>query len=419
MYSYPHKTAYRNLNNVCFSDYSHTLSGTGHSLYLHIPFCASKCGYCNLFSVTGADDEFMEKYSEAVIRQIKQYSELMPSDSVFDDITVGGGTPLLMKEKYLKKIFDNIYRYFNIKKDCEIITETAPGQTDKNSIVFLKNLGVTRVSMGIQSFDDNELKWLRRNHSSASAQRAAELLKKAEFKCLNFDFIYGIPFQTEESLYTSLEKALCFSPDEFFLYLLYIKHCVKLMEEKNVPDPEHVFRLYESGKKLLTDRGFYQNSMRRFSKAENTNFTECGMKSSLALGCGGRSYLGNLHVCNPYRITRCSAFEELERFIMREDYTKFKHGIVLNDDELRRRYTIKHAFIRPGISLKAYTEIFGTEFFKDFPILSEWISKGYFTEKDGLLTITETGTGLSDMLGPELISEDIKRKMAEWEQENG
>lgn len=419
MYSYPHKTAYRNLENVSLNNYAHTLSGAGHSLYLHIPFCVSKCGYCNLFSVTGADDEFMEKYAEAVIRQIKQYSELLPSDNVFDDITVGGGTPLLMKEKYLENIFENIFRYFNIKKDCEIITETAPGQTDKKRIDFLKNLGVTRVSMGIQSFDDRELKWLRREHSSEIALRAAEVLNKAELKCLNFDFIYGIPFQTEESFLNSLEKALSFSPDEIFMYPLYIKHGVKLMAEKTVPDPEHTFRLYESGRKFLTDRGFYQNSMRRFSKTENTSFSECGMKSSLALGCGGRSYLGNLHVCTPYRITRCSAYEELERFIRCDDHTQFKHGIILDDDELRRRYAVKHAFIRPGISKKVYSENFGTEFFRDFPVFLKWISEGYFTENDDMITVTETGMGLSDMLGPELISENIKRKMAEWERENG
>ena len=90
MYSYPHKTAYRKLENISFRDYVHTLSGTGHSLYLHIPFCESKCGYCNLFSVTGLTDDFFEKYTSAVIRQIKQFGEIIPADTVFEDITVGG-----------------------------------------------------------------------------------------------------------------------------------------------------------------------------------------------------------------------------------------------------------------------------------------------------------------------------------------
>ena len=419
MYSYPHKTAYRKLENISFRDYVHTLSGAGHSLYLHIPFCESKCGYCNLFSVTGLTDDFFEKYTSAVIRQIKQFGEIIPADTVFEDITVGGGTPLLMNEHFLGQIFENIFRYLPVREGGSLIIETAPEQTTEEKVRFLKSLGVTRVSMGIQSFDDSELKWLRRYHSSESALRAASVLNNSGFKCLNFDFIYGLPSQTEKSLISSLRKALEFSPDEIFLYPLYIKHGVKLMSEKNVPDPEHTFRLYECGRRFLNDNGFFQSSMRRFTKEKNTSFSECGMKSSISLGCGGRSYLGNLHACTPYRTDRCSAVTELESFISTEDYMKINHGIILDDDELRRRYAIRHAFILPGISTEVYRERFKRKFTDDFPVFKKWIQEGYFSEKDGMITLTETGMGLSDMLGPELISEKIKNRMLEWEIKNG
>lgn len=417
MYSYPHKTAYRPLENVDLAGYADRLAGAGQSLYLHIPFCESKCGYCNLFSVTGMQEDFFEQYAEAVIRQIHQYSKILPKDAQFEDLTIGGGTPLLFPEHLLKKIFACIFEELPMKKDCEIIIETAPKQTSAEKIRMLKELGVTRVSMGIQSFQDEELKWLRRSHLAQSAREAAALLSAADLKCLNLDFIYGIPFQTKESLTASLEEAITYAPDEIFLYPLYIKHGVKLLEEQNVPDPEHTYRLYQCGVKVLKAHGYIQDSMRRFTRQEQRGFTECGLKSSLALGCGGRSYLGPLHVCTPYKITRCSAVEELRDFIQTKDHTIVKHGIILNEEEQRRRYVIRHAFTRQGISLLAYKKNFGRELFEEFKLFAEWMEKGYFGKEGDRIVLTETGIGLSDLLGPQLISKEIRARMEAWERE--
>ena len=93
MYSYPHKTAYRPLQHVNLGDYMGNLEGEGHSLYLHLPFCESKCGYCNLFSVAGCDQALVEEYLEAVRRQVLQYREVLPGSTVFGDFTIGGALP--------------------------------------------------------------------------------------------------------------------------------------------------------------------------------------------------------------------------------------------------------------------------------------------------------------------------------------
>lgn len=499
MYSYPHKTAYRALENVNLRDYFFNLEGEGHSLYLHLPFCESKCGYCNLFSVTGCNRIQMEDYIAAVLRQIRQYREMMPRSTSFEDLTIGGGTPLLLESGQIARIFEAVKTNLPMSGSCRIIIETAPNQTSKEKVELLKELGVTRVSMGIQSFDNGELRWLGRNHDSERAGKAAELLADTGFECVNFDFIYGLPGQTAESLTGSLGTALSFAPDEIFLYPLYIKHGVRLEREggRELLDSDHTYALYQRGSEYLKGNGYEQISMRRFvkrgsgeaasagglrkstmqdnafcekalqervrrgdtpRKSMSLRFSECGLKSALSLGCGGRSYLGRLHTCTPYRTTRSASLEEIVLFQRTEDFSSVSNGILLSDEELKRRYVIKHLLILPGISRQAYKEAFQADVLEDFPIIKEWIGQGWLEERcadmncgntsqgagnhddvdrDSMsrgdrnyadmdqntdnhdhIGLTTEGLGLSDHIGPQLISEDIKDKMLEWERVN-
>lgn len=447
MYSYPHKTAYRALENVNLKDYFFNLEGEGHSLYLHLPFCESKCGYCNLFSVTGCNQIQMDDYINTVLRQAKQYREMMPQSGLFADFTIGGGTPLLLESEQIARIFEAVGTYMPMGADHKVIIETAPNQTNQEKTKLLKELGVTRVSMGIQSFDNEELRWLGRNHDSERAREAAWLLSNAGFECVNFDFIYGLPGQTEESLIRSLGMALSYAPDEIFLYPLYIKHGVWLEREgrKEQLDSDHVYALYQCGSEYLRENGYLQISMRRFVRKSSESlfwgnelsgkefpgkeflgnmppkFNECGFKSALSLGCGGRSYLGRLHACTPYRTTRRAALKEIERYQRTEDFSFVTNGILLSDDEIKRRYVIKHLLILPGISKQAYKKAFQADLLEAFPIIKDWMEQGWLEEHYGdhdYIGLTSEGLGLSDYIGPQLVSEEIMEKMLEWERKN-
>ena len=350
MYSYPHKTAYRPLTGIHLSEYADRFSGPGHSVYLHIPFCQTKCGYCNLFSVTGAGADEMEMYLDAVERQLGQYRRILePADARFSDFTIGGGTPLLLTAAQLDRVFSMTEAYLDFEETRSIVIETAPNQTDKEKLRLLKDRGVTRVSMGIQSFCGRELETLGRGHSAEKALEALELLLSFGFACVNVDFIYGIPGQQTRSLLESLKKAVSFGPQEIFLYPLYIKHGAGLEKELGagmVLEPENAYSQYQEASSFLRSEGYRQDSMRRFvrcrekclgggasvgrqrgsadgsvfsdrcmggealaarcakSGSGGRTFSECGFGSSLALGCGGRSYVGDLHFCTPYAITR-------------------------------------------------------------------------------------------------------------------
>lgn len=485
MYSYPHKTAYRPLTGIRLADCAGSLSGPGCGLYLHIPFCQTKCGYCNLFSVTGAGTEEMERYLDAVERQLSQYRRILePAGTRFSDFTIGGGTPLLLNAQQLDRVFAMTESYLHFDENRSIVIETAPNQTDREKLQLLKGRGITRVSMGIQSFCDRELETLRRGHSGKKALEALELLLSFGFDCVNADFIYGIPGQTIQSLLESLERAVSLGPQEIFLYPLYVKHGAGLERELRdgmVLDPEKAFEQYREACGFLKSEGFRQDSMRRFvrrksegsrqgsiaqivrgksaasqqasmeqiiqGKSEHLRpFSECGFGTSLALGCGGRSYVGNLHFCTPYAITRQDCLRELYAYENTQDFTAVTHGIVLSREEQKRRYVIRHLLIRPGLDIGRYRERFGTEILKEFPLLSEWIEEGYLVQQSspdevgtncgselrdvccdpaqrkaesGWLVLTDDGLSLSDYLGPQLISREISEKMAEWETAHG
>lgn len=188
----------------------------------------------------------------------------------------------------------------------------------------------------------------------------------------------------------------------------------------------------------MKEHGYVQVSMRRFLKKSpgtwqpDSGLCECGLTGALSLGCGGRSYLGRLHTCTPYQITRREVLEEIAGFGQQEDFLAVSHGIELSEEEMRRRYVIKHVLIHPGISGKAYRRAFGRELMVDFPILGEWLERGWLREENwsgeekavvedagDLLCLTEEGLALSDYIGPMLISEDIREKMQEWERMHG
>lgn len=429
MYSYPHKTAYRPLSGVSLKDYAGRLAGGGHGLYVHIPFCQAKCGYCNLFSVTGQDAEAAGRYLEAVSRQSMQYEELLGTvQAEFSQLAIGGGTPLYLTQQQLEQMFEMITGHFRFSDKREFIIETAPNQTNREKLQILKQQGVTRVSMGIQSFHDAELSALGRQHRAKRAREALDLLKAADFSCVNVDFIYGIPGQTVESLLASLREAVDFGPDEIFVYPLYVKHGAGLERMGVVPDQDQAYRQYEHARYFLQSRGFRQDSMRRFVRTEGKReFQDCGYGTSLSLGCGGRSYLGNLHFCSPYAVTKTECLDRIREFEQTEDFTKITHGIFLSDEEVKRRYVIRHLFIRPGLPLGLYREVFKSHAAEDFPVLKIWMERGFAEKKtqtegrrqEEFLVLTDKGMGLSDYLGPQLISADIRHAMEEWEECHG
>lgn len=415
MYSYPHKTAYRGLEGVSLKEYLPCLESRENSLYVHIPFCQYKCGYCNLFSLAGKEEVFMEQYIDALERHARQLSLVLPEQVQFQDLTLGGGTPLILPERLLNRVFAIVKKYFRFAKEMfPIVVETSPNQTNKEKLEILKEHGVSRVSIGVQSFQEEELKSLHRFHSINTAKEALYTIKEMEFECLNIDLIYGIPGQTMESLEISIKQALEFKPEELFVYPLYIKQDTPLQQEGMVQS-ERTFEMYKFVRGFLEKAGYVSCSMRRFVRKDRIsqkNVSElCGFGNTISLGCGGRSYIGNLHFCMPYAVKQDDCLKIVEEYIRRTDYTQISHGYILSEEEQKRRYVIKHILFDTGIYKLDYHQYFNAEVMRDFPILKEWKKQGYLQEDEVRLRLTANGFALSDYLGPKLISKEVREKM--------
>lgn len=417
MYSYPHKTAYRQIKEISLEQYKPLLLNQKNSLYFHIPFCESKCGYCNLFSVTGHSESFFSEYLDACQRQVEQYGM---QEINFADLVIGGGTPLLLTEKQLERLFVMASKGFNLDSKGAVIIETAPNQTTWDKICILKDNKVSRVSIGVQSFCEDELSSLCRHHSVKQAREAIKLLKQAKFPCLNIDLIYGIKGQNLDSLRKSIDEAVSYEPDEIFIYPLYVKPSTILdIKNETASDDRYVFYCFI--RDYLLEKGFCQTSMRRFTaqrsrEVAEKNTTDCGFENTVSIGCGGRSYIGNLHFCTPYGVKQETCQRILKDYINCEDYTKISYGYLLSDEEIRRRYVIKNILTVRGICLSEYKVRFNSDILCDYELLNDWIQNNYLMIKEDFLCSTKEGLALSDYIGPLLISDEVRQRMEDWQE---
>ncbi|MCI8648858.1 MAG: coproporphyrinogen III oxidase family protein [Anaerotruncus sp.] len=417
MYSYPHKTAYRPVKRALVEQQLVKLAGQEVQLYVHLPFCQTKCGYCNLFSVAGCSEETIEHYLDAIERQVKQIGRLLDLQKVrFCSLVLGGGTPVYLQTGQLARLLGIVERFCGvIPEKVDSVIELSPNQTTPKKLDFLKTQGFQRVSLGVQSFQADELRALGRAHSPESCHAALRQIAQQQFAQFNLDLIYGVPGQSKESLLDSLEQAMRYTPSEVFLYPLYIKPGVPLAGQCAVEE-QLAMQLYKTGRDFLKAQGYFQTSMRRFTRQppEQEPSTGCGFDQMLALGCGGRSYLGALHVCEPYVVQPWACRENLERFLQKEDFLSGLSGCLLNEQEQWRRYVIKNLLYYSGIPLADYKARFGGAPEEQSPLLSELLNRGDAELRGGRLRLTEQGLAYSDVIGPAFISKEVAARTAEF-----
>ncbi len=227
-------------------------------LYIHIPFCAKKCDYCDFYSLNYSKD-IVEKYVEVVCNRLKS------SDKVFDTVYLGGGTPSLIGANNLAKIL-NCVKY---KQNAEISLEVNPKSYKKDFFDEIYKAGFNRVSIGMQSANDSELKILTRNHSFNDVKQTVELARKAGFDNISLDIMLGISLQNINSLKFTLEKALELNPEHLSCYMLKIEEKTPYFtrcDELKLPDDDEVSDMYLYMCKFLKDNGFEHYEISNFAK---------------------------------------------------------------------------------------------------------------------------------------------------------
>lgn len=410
MYSYPHKTAYRTLTpQVSLSPYLERLEGREASLYFHIPFCAHKCGYCNLFSQQCCDAERISLYLHTMRRQAEQLS-VAAQGLKFTSFAVGGGTPLILDEGQLEELFC-LAELFGVHPSRVFTSvETSPEYTQKSVLRQLRARGVERLSMGVQSFNETELKKLKRRPGLGTVVGALENIVEAGFPQFNLDLIYGIEGQTVESFMRSLNTALTYRPNELFIYPLYVRPGTRI----NVRSTDDIgYAIYKSARELLVGQGFVQTSMRRFVRRETTE-TEfsCGDEVMLSCGAGGRSYLGNLHYATPYAVRQQAIADEIDHYIRTTDFMTAANGFLLSTEEMQIRFIIKNLMYHRGVDLAEYEKRFGEK--PDRNLFREFTDRGWIEETGRIVCLTEEGMAYSDYIGQAFISPVVRKLMSEY-----
>ena len=209
-------------------------------IYIHVPFCRSKCQYCDFYSLTTKDDKLMDSYMEATVKHIKEAGALAPNHKV-DTIYFGGGTPSFFGADGMATILAAVRRYFDVANDAEISFEANPDSVSDKLLRRLRAEGFNRVSLGIQCDDDAILQKIGRPHNYAQAVTAVERIRRAGYKNLSVDLMYGLPGQTADGWEQTLRRVLTLNPDHISCYGLKVEERTPLYDYKdacNLPDDD-------------------------------------------------------------------------------------------------------------------------------------------------------------------------------------
>lgn len=415
-YSYPHKTAYRPFAHPRpLEQLWQTENRSALFLYVHVPFCEMRCGFCNLFTQVGANSERVDAYLRQLHAQADRVRDAVGNARVAQ-VAVGGGTPTLLHPQQLEEMFGAIQRLAGPIDRMQLGIETSPHTTTRERLEVLKAHGVDRVSIGVQSFFDAELKAMGRPSTSASARDALDLLRRFNFPVLNIDLIYGASNQSVASFLESVEAALAYAPEELYLYPLYVRPLTGLGRHgRRVEDGRE--RLYEAGRARLLDAGYDQVSLRMFRRAGRTDDAaqpySCQEDGMLGIGCGARSYTRAVHYSDDWAVGSPSVRGIIDEWIGRDPalFSSVHYGVELSEDEQRRRFVIQSVAVREGLPQTQYRALFGSDPIDDVPQLAELLEHGLLERHADSLLPTSRGLAWADAIGPWLYTEHVRSRM--------
>lgn len=352
-------------------------------LYVHVPFCRSKCDYCDFCSIVPNSNSVVEHYTDALILQMEDYSaRLRPY--LIDTVYIGGGTPTSLDEKRLTRIIENIYRNFKIAKKAEFTIEANPATCDLKSLRRLRKLGVNRLSMGLQSVHDNELRALGRIHTFADLRDTYEAARTAGFDNVSLDLMYGIPEQTEKSFAQTLSTVTALEPDHISMYALKIEDGTPFARRKDslvLPDEDTQYSMYMNGVEYLASRGFERYEISNFARgkkysAHNLKYWHC--EEYFGLGAAAHSFLDGERISTTRNIR--DFIDGLE--IVNNDINVIDSKVAVKGKALADDYVMLAMRLSEGVNVADFNAKFGIDFNEKYgAILDDYVDEG-FVEKD-------------------------------------
>ncbi|MFI5833329.1 STM4012 family radical SAM protein [Micromonospora sp. NPDC051300] len=419
LYAYPHKTSYRPLlPRPRLADVWRDEARDALFLYLHVPFCEMRCGFCNLFTRANAPAEQVTAYLRQVRRQAERVAEALGGDAGYARAAFGGGTPTYLTADELTELFAIATDTIGARlPGVPLSVETSPATATPDRLAVLAAHGATRVSIGVQSFLDAEARAAGRPQRRAEVEAALAAIRDARIPVLNLDLIYGIDGQTADTWRQSLDAALAWRPEELFLYPLYVRPLTGLGRRAHARADWDAQRLalYRQAVETLGAAGYRQESMRQFRRADvpapdGPDYC-CQDDGMVGLGCGARSYTTALHYSFDYAVSVTEVRAVLDDYLARpaDDFRYAEFGFHLDGAEQRRRWLLSSLLRAGGVDAGAYRSRFGRPPGEDFPQLGRLVERGWAT--DGGLRLTAAGLARSDAVGPWLTSAEVRHAM--------
>ncbi len=381
-------------------------------LYIHIPFCVRKCHYCDFLSAP-SDEATREQYTEALCREIVSYKE-MAAEYEVSTVFFGGGTPTLLSAGQFERLIEAIRETFFIdRREVEFTVECNPGTLTKELLSCLKRLGVNRLSIGLQSADNEDLKLLGRIHSYEEFLESFRLARAAGFDNINIDLMQALPGQTVQSFGDTLQKVIALQPEHISAYSLIIEENTRFYEwygedSDKLPSEDTERDIYKMTQAVLKDAGYIQYEISNYAKRGYECRHNCGYWTGteyLGLGLGASSYIEEIR------------FEQTDNLAVyltgysagADCVPERKNSHRLSKEERMEEFMFLGLRLCAGISRTEFAERFGTDYETVYGNVTERLLKQGLLQEDGeRLSLTELGCDLSNRVLAEFLfdSED-------------
>ena len=378
-------------------------------LYLHIPFCRSKCPYCDFCSLPRPSEELMEAYTRELSRRIRQaggdYRREANDPVSVDTVYFGGGTPSLLPPHCFEELMEAIRESFCILPDAEITAEANPAALSAETAAAWAGCGVNRVSLGAQSAQEPELKALGRLHRWHDAEETVGLLRAVGIDNINLDFMLGIPHQTSESLADTLTRALALKPSHLSAYTLMLEEGTPfyrrgrvglgLPADEDIADEEAI-SLWEQACVLLREAGYEHYEISNFAREglrsrHNLHTWQC--HDYLGLGVAAHSCMDGV---------RFGQSRDMDGFLAGKDITEFTE--MLTSEDRMAEFIMLGLRLSDGIDEAEFFSRFGVDFWHTYgSFCIPFIEKGLMLRSEGRVRLTEGGFPVSNSILAELI----------------
>ena len=360
-------------------------------LYIHLPWCEKKCPYCD-FNSHQADSIPEQAYIEALLNDLEQDLPLIWGRGI-DSIFVGGGTPSLFSAAAIEQLFSGLRALLNFAPAIEITMESNPGSADAKNYQGYREAGVNRLSIGVQSFNDQNLKTLGRVHNGEQAARAFAIARTAGFDNINLDLMFGLPAQSLAAASTDLEQALALGPEHISLYQLTLEPNTLFHHQPpaNMPDDDQCWEQQNAGQALLARHGYcqYEVSAYCLDKREsrhNLNYWRFGDYLGIGAGAHGKITLGGEN-----RVLRRVRQRQPRAYLERVGRDRISTETVLDEDDLLFEFMLNALRLKHGFDTSLFRDNTGLSLNLLLPGLEQARDKGLIEFDSVKIVPTELG----------------------------